>query len=101
MSEAPGKSLASVVLRLVVVLAFVLLATWVSHMVRDALNLEVVPQNEQRVHRAIMLRSVVYVAGRMTFWRSRFLIRQSFQRNATVSASALTRRLFEMATRWV
>jgi len=36
-------------------------------------------------------------ASRMTFWRSPDLTRSSFQRKATVSASALTRRAFEIA----
>lgn len=64
MSEPPaaGPSLAGIVLRVVLLLVLVLVATWFSHMVRDGLNLAVMPENEQRVHRAIMLGAVAYVA---------------------------------------
>lgn len=49
-------------LRLVILIAFLLLATWGAHTVREALNLEIRPGNEQMVHRAIMLGAVAYVA---------------------------------------
>lgn len=52
---------ATIALRFVALLAFVLAATWASHLLRDALNLEVLPENEQQVHRAIMLGSVAYI----------------------------------------
>jgi len=42
-------------------LVFVLAATWASHLLRDALNLEVMPENEQHVHQLIMLGSVAYI----------------------------------------
>jgi hypothetical protein len=38
-----------------------LLATWGAHMVRDALNLQIRPDNEMQVHRAIMLGAVAYI----------------------------------------
>jgi len=40
---------------------FLVLATWGAHMIRDALNLQIRPDNEQQVHRAIMLGSAAYV----------------------------------------
>lgn len=42
-------------------LAFIVAATWASHMIRDALNLEVMPRNEQGVHSAVMFGTVAYV----------------------------------------
>lgn len=53
-----ARSLVSVTLRFVALLAFVIAATWASHLIRDALNLEVMPENEQQVHRMIMLGSL-------------------------------------------
>jgi len=50
-----------VVLRLAVLIAILVLATWGAHMIRDALNLQIRPDNEQQVHRAIMLGSVAYI----------------------------------------
>lgn len=52
---------ATIIFRFLTLLAFVLLATWTSHLLRDALNLEVMPENEQNVHRVIMLGSVAYI----------------------------------------
>ncbi|MBF9030980.1 hypothetical protein HKCCE3408_11295 [Rhodobacterales bacterium HKCCE3408] len=49
------------ILRIVLFLLFLILATWVAHLVREALALEVMPANEQMVHRAIILGSVAYV----------------------------------------
>lgn len=50
-----------IALRFVALLVLVVAATWASHLLRDALNLQVVPENEQQVHRAIMLGSVAYI----------------------------------------
>ena len=44
-----------------IVVAFLVLATWGAHVIRDALDLQIRPDNEQQVHRAIMLGSVAYV----------------------------------------
>jgi hypothetical protein len=56
-----GLSPGTLLLRLALLVAFLLLATWGAHMVRDALNLQIRPDNEQQVHRAIMIGSVAYV----------------------------------------
>ncbi|MDU8913824.1 hypothetical protein RXV88_21420 [Aestuariicoccus sp. MJ-SS9] len=48
-------------LRFAAFLAMIVAATWTSHLIRDALDLQMRPENEQRVHRAIMLGSVAYV----------------------------------------
>lgn len=61
MSDASGPSWARLAIRLAAILALVIAATWVSHLIRDALNLEVRPSNEQMVHRAIMLGTAAYV----------------------------------------
>ncbi len=37
------------------------LATWAAHEIRDALNLQVRPDNEQQVHRAIMFGAIAYI----------------------------------------
>ncbi|TFL16543.1 hypothetical protein [Jannaschia formosa] len=50
-----------VALRLVALVALVLAATWGAHLVRDALDLRIMPGNEQSVHRAIMLGALAYV----------------------------------------
>lgn len=53
---------AKLMMRFVIFISFLLLATWGAHLMRDALNLEIRPGNEQMVHRAIMLGMVVYLA---------------------------------------
>lgn len=50
-----------IALRLVGLLAVVIAATWASHLLRETLNLEIMPENEQQVHRMIMLGSVAYI----------------------------------------
>ncbi len=57
----PGASLGGIVLRVVILIAVLVLATWGAHMVRDALNLQIRPDNEQQVHRMIMLGSAAYI----------------------------------------
>jgi hypothetical protein len=49
------------VVRFLILIAFLVLATWGAHMVKEALNLEIRPGNEAMVHRAIMLGGVAYV----------------------------------------
>lgn len=56
------RGLLGVGLRIAALIVFVLAATWAAHMVRDALDLTVMPANEQAVHRAIMFGSAAYVA---------------------------------------
>lgn len=50
-----------VVVRVVILLVVLGLASWGAHVIRDALNLEIRPGNEQAVHRAIMLGAVAYI----------------------------------------
>jgi len=59
--RTPGPSLGGIVLRVAILIAVLLLATWGAHMVRDALNLQIRPDNEQQVHRMIMLGAVAYI----------------------------------------
>ncbi|SIS92706.1 hypothetical protein SAMN05421759_106193 [Roseivivax lentus] len=59
--RTPGPSLGSIVLRVAILIAVLLLATWGAHMVRDALNLQIRPDNEQQIHRMIMLGAVAYI----------------------------------------
>ena len=52
---------AGLVLRVLVLFALVMAAAWLSHIVREALNLQVMPENEQKLHLMIMLGMVAYV----------------------------------------
>lgn len=54
-------SLGSLLLRLVILVTVLVIATWGAHLIRDALNLQIRPDNEQQVHRAIMLGSAAFV----------------------------------------
>jgi hypothetical protein len=56
-----GASTGAIVVRVVVLIAILVLATWGAHLIRDALNLQIRPDNEQQVHRAIMLGAVAYI----------------------------------------
>ena len=56
-----GFSATGVALRVLVLLAIVVLATWAAHLLKDALNLTIMPTNEQQVHRTLMLGAVAYV----------------------------------------
>ncbi len=56
-----GASLGTIVLRVVVLVAILVLATWGAHLIRDTLNLQIRPDNEQQVHRAIMFGAVAYI----------------------------------------
>lgn len=57
----PSPSLGAIILRIAILIAVLVLATWGTHMVRDALNLQIRPENEQQVHRMIMLGAVAYI----------------------------------------
>lgn len=57
----PGTSLGGIVLRVAILIAVLVLATWGAHIVRDALNLQIRPDNEQQVHRMIMFGAVAYI----------------------------------------
>ena len=56
-----GLSPAGLVLRIAILVAVVVVATWGAHHIRDALNLQIRPDNERQVHRAIMFGLVAYV----------------------------------------
>jgi len=56
-----GASPLSIALRIIVLVAVVLAATWAAHAIRDALNLTIMPAQEQQVHRAIMLGTMAYI----------------------------------------
>ena len=53
--------IAGIVVRIATLLVLVVAATWTTHLVREALDLQIMPENEQMVHRAIMLGSVAYI----------------------------------------
>jgi hypothetical protein len=57
----PGPSLGGIALRVAVLIAVLVLATWGAHVVRDALNLQIRPDNEQQVHRMIMFGAAAYI----------------------------------------
>jgi hypothetical protein len=50
-----------ILLRVAILVAVLLLATWGAHLIRDALDLQIRPDNEQQVHRAIMLGALAYI----------------------------------------
>ncbi|MBM1218727.1 hypothetical protein JQU17_00845 [Ponticoccus sp. SC2-23] len=58
-----GKTLRplGLLLRFGALVGFVMVVTWGAHEVREALNLQIRPENEQRFHQAIMIGAVAYV----------------------------------------
>ncbi len=56
-----GVSPAGLVLRIAILVAVLVVATWGAHLIRDGLNLQIRPDNEQQVHRAIMFGLVAYI----------------------------------------
>lgn len=52
---------AAILLRVAAVICVIALATWGVHVIRDALDLQIRPDNEQQVHRAIMIGAVAYI----------------------------------------
>lgn len=52
---------AAIGLRVAALLAIVVLATWAAHLLKDALELTIMPSNEKQVHRTLMLGLVAYV----------------------------------------
>lgn len=60
-ASQPDRTLASVALRCAAVLGLVLVAAWGAHAVREALDLRIMPDTEQQVHRTIMFGTVAYV----------------------------------------
>lgn len=57
----PGPSAGTIVLRVAVLIAVLVLATWGAHEIRVALNLQIRPDNEQHVHRLIVLGAIAYI----------------------------------------
>lgn len=56
-----GPSMGKIALRVGILIAALVLATWGAHEVRDALNLQIRPDNEQQVHRMIMIGAFAYI----------------------------------------
>ena len=56
-----GLTVPGLIVRVAILIGFIVLATWGVHMVRDALDLQIRPDNEQQVHKAIMIGAVAYV----------------------------------------
>ncbi len=56
-----GLGAAGLVLRIAILVAVLVVATWGAHLIRDALDLQIRPDNEQQVHRAIMFGLVAYI----------------------------------------
>lgn len=63
MAIASSKSLTlpGVILRVCILIGLIAVATWGVHLIRDALDLQIRPDNEQQVHKAIMIGAVAYV----------------------------------------
>lgn len=54
-------TLPGLILRLAVLIGVIVLAAWGVHLIRDALDLQIRPDNEQQVHKAIMIGAIAYV----------------------------------------
>ncbi len=59
--RAPRAPWLGVLLRLLLLLAVVIAATWAAHLLKETLNLTIMPTNEQQVHRTLMFGTVAYV----------------------------------------
>ena len=59
--SSKGLTLPGLILRLAVLIGVIVLATWGVHMIRDTLDLQIRPDNEQQVHKAIMIGAVAYI----------------------------------------
>ena len=57
-----GQGLPGLILKVIALVGFIAIATWGAHMIRDALDLQIRPDNEQQVHKAIMIGAVAYIA---------------------------------------
>lgn len=51
----------SFILKIAILVGVIVVGTWGVHMIRDALDLQIRPENEQQVHKAIMIGAVAYV----------------------------------------
>ena len=63
MPSTSSKSLSplGLLIRFGILIAVIAFATWGVHMIRDALDLQIRPSNEQQVHKAIMFGAVAYI----------------------------------------
>ena len=59
--KSKSVKVATIVVRLAALICVIALATWGVHVFRDALDLQIRPDNEQQVHRAIMIGAVAYI----------------------------------------
>ena len=59
--SSTGSTPRAAITRLAVLIALLALATWGVHLLRDAMDLQIRPDNEQQVHRAIMLGAIAYI----------------------------------------
>ncbi|MFY9212311.1 MAG: hypothetical protein WAO69_14415 [Aestuariivita sp.] len=57
----PGRSLFAIGLRVVALLGAVVLGTWAAHALKEALDLQIMPGNEQKVHSMLMVAIAAYV----------------------------------------
>jgi len=57
-----GLKLTGMILRIIILVGIIALATWCVHFIRDALDLQIRPDNERQVHKVIMIGAVAYVA---------------------------------------
>jgi hypothetical protein len=60
-ADAYRPGLGALFVRLAALLLLVLAATWLSHEVRNSLNLQIMPENEQKLHRMLMMGMVAYI----------------------------------------
>lgn len=56
-----GLTLTSVIVRIAVLIGLIVACTWCVHMIRESLELQIRPDNEQQVHRFIMIGAVAYM----------------------------------------
>jgi putative Mn2+ efflux pump MntP len=56
-----GLTLPGLIIRISILIAFIMLATWGVHVIREAMDLQTRPDNEQQVHKAIMTGAMAYV----------------------------------------
>ncbi|WP_299732394.1 hypothetical protein [uncultured Tateyamaria sp.] len=56
-----GPNWPGLILKFALLVGFIALATWGAHFIRDTLDLQIRPSNEQQVHKAIMIGAVAYV----------------------------------------
>jgi len=59
--RSASRSPSGVLLQLGLLLSIVIAATWAAHLLKEMLNLTIMPTNEQQVHRTLMLGLAAYV----------------------------------------